>query len=57
MSVKTLIQEAINKDALGFKAALEEELRSRVGLAIEAKMKGDDEEDDDCEEESDDAVK
>lgn len=39
MSVKTLIQEAMNKNALGFEMSLKEELRSRIGLALEAKMK------------------
>lgn len=61
MSVKTLVQEAINKNALGFEAALKEELRNRIGLALEAKMNAkdeeDDEEEDEGEEESDDSVK
>ena len=38
MSVKTLIQEAINKNALGFEETLKEELRVRVAEAISAKM-------------------
>ena len=38
MSVKTLIQEAVDKNALGFEAALREELRSRIALAIESKI-------------------
>lgn len=38
MSVKTLIQEAINKNALGFEEALKEELRARVAEALAAKM-------------------
>lgn len=45
MTVKTLIQEAMNKNALGFEAALKEELRARMALALEAKMNGDDDED------------
>lgn len=61
MSVKTLVQEAINKNALGFEAALKEELRNRIGLALEAKMNAeyqDDEDDEENgEEESDDSVK
>ena len=60
MTVKTLIQEAMNKNALGFETALKEELRSRVALALEAKMKDDtngNDSDDSSEEESDDAVK
>lgn len=61
MSVKTLIQEAINKNALGFETALKEELRTRVALALEAKMKTeeehDDEDEEEGEEESDDAAK
>ena len=55
MSIKTLIQEAINKNALGFEEALKEELRNRIGLALEAKMKKDEEEY--GEEESDDVAK
>lgn len=55
MSIKTLIQEAINKNALGFEEALKEELRNRIGLALEAKMKKD--ENEYGEEESDDVVK
>lgn len=50
MTVKTLVQEANNKNAIGFEAALKEELRNRVGLALEAKMRdhdGDEEESDD----------
>lgn len=56
MTVKTLIQEAINKNALGFEQSLKEELRNRVALALEAKMKSKDE-DEEGEEESDDTVK
>lgn len=57
MTVKTLIQEAINKNALGFEQSLKEELRNRVALALEAKMKSKDEEGEEDEEESDDTVK
>lgn len=60
MTIKTLIQEAMDKNALGFEAALKEELRARVGLALEAKMKGKDEDDEGDtyhpEEESDDTA-
>jgi hypothetical protein len=56
MSVKTLIQEAINKNALGFEETLKEELRNRISLAIEAKMNGNNDEDEEPEEESDDVV-
>ena len=55
MTVKRIIQEAINESPLGLKEALEEELRNRVRLALEAKMEDDeDEEDDDEDEEEDD---
>lgn len=54
MSVKTLIQEAINKNALGFEEALKEELRDRIALALEAKMNGESG-DEDEDEESDDS--
>ena len=54
MSIKTIIQEAMEKDALGFEKALKEELRHRMSLALEAKMNGqpEDEEDEDDEEEA-----
>lgn len=54
MSVKALIQEAINKNALGFEEALKEELRDRIALALEAKMNGESG-DEDEDEESDDS--
>jgi hypothetical protein len=57
MSVRTLIQEAMNKNALGFEETLREELRNRISLALEAKMKNDKEEEEYGEEESDDTVK
>ena len=49
MSIEKIIQESINKNPLGMKEALEEELRGRLALALEAKMKkeSDDEEDED----------
>lgn len=50
MSVKTLIQEAIDKNPLGFEAAMKEELRARIGLALEAKMKSQEDEDEEPEE-------
>lgn len=56
MSIQRIIQEAINKNPHDLKEALEEELRSRIALALEAKMsdeKDDDEEDDDSSEEDD----
>lgn len=49
MSVKTIIQEAINKSPVALKEALEEELRARVALALEAKMKDEDEDEDEDE--------
>lgn len=47
MSIKTLIQEAMNKNPLAFEEALKEELSTRIALALEAKMAPSDEEDDD----------
>lgn len=41
MSIKTIVKEAVDKNALGFEAAVKEELRSRIALALEAKMKTD----------------
>jgi hypothetical protein len=38
MSVKTIIQESIEKNPIGLKAALQEELRSRVAAALESKI-------------------
>lgn len=38
MSTQRIIQESINKNPLGLKEALEEELRARVAEAISAKM-------------------
>jgi hypothetical protein len=52
MTVQKIIQEAINKNPRDLKEALTEELRSRIALALEAKMS--DEEDDDSSEEDDD---
>lgn len=51
MSVKQLIQESINKNPLGMKEALEEELKERVRAAIAEKyeemMESKDEDDED----------
>lgn len=55
MSVKTLIQEAINKNALGFEEALKEELRDRIALALEAKMNGESGDEDEESDDSDDS--
>jgi hypothetical protein len=52
MSIQKIIQEAINKNPHDLKEALEEELRDRIRLALEAKMS--DEEDDDSSEEDED---
>ena len=38
MSIQKIIQEAIEKSPLGVKEAVQEELRSRIALALEAKM-------------------
>lgn len=37
MSMKTIIKEAVAKNALGFEAAVKEELGHRIGAMIEAK--------------------
>ena len=47
MSVQKILQESVEKNPLGLKEAFVEELRSRLGLALEAKMKGKDEDDED----------
>lgn len=52
MSVQKIIKESINMNPLEMKEAITEELRARVALALEAKMK-DDEEEDDMEDEDD----
>jgi hypothetical protein len=46
MSIKQIIQESVNRNPLGLKEALEEELRGRVALALEAKMSEEDEDED-----------
>ena len=60
MSVNKIIREAMDKNPLGMKEALQEELTSRVALALEAKMKKeeDDMEDDmeDDDEDEDDSL-
>jgi hypothetical protein len=38
MSLKQIIQESINRSPLTMKEAFQEELRSRVALALEARM-------------------
>ncbi len=38
MSVKKILQESVEKNPLGLKEAFTEELRARLGLALEAKM-------------------
>jgi hypothetical protein len=57
--VKQIIKEAMDKNPLGLKEAVESELQKRVGLALEAKMQkmkeeDEDESDDEDEDESDD---
>ena len=42
MSIEKIIQASVNKNPLAMKEALEEELRGRLALALEAKMKEDD---------------
>jgi hypothetical protein len=53
MSIEKIIQESVNKNPLAMKEALEEELRSRVALALEAKMSESDDEDEDDEDDED----
>lgn len=53
MTVKRIVEEAINESPLGLKEALEEELRNRIFLALEAKMEDDDEDDEEDEEDDD----
>ena len=53
MSIEKIIQESINKNPLAMKEALEEELRSRLALALEAKMNDMDDEDDEDDEDMD----
>jgi hypothetical protein len=59
MSIKQIIHESINKNPVGLKEALEEELRARVQLALEAKVAEsdhdmEDEDEDDMEDDEDD---
>lgn len=54
MSIKNILQESINKNPIDFKEALEEELRSRVALALEAKMSKDEDDDEDEDDEDED---
>lgn len=39
MSIKKIIKEAMDRDPVALKETLQEELRRRVSLALEAKMK------------------
>ena len=59
MSINQIIKEAMEKNPLALKKTLEEELRKRVGLALEEKMKAesdcDDDDDDDDEDDLDEA--
>jgi hypothetical protein len=41
--IKQIIKEAMDRNPIGLKEALEEELRARIALALEAKMENDDE--------------
>jgi len=52
--VKQIIKEAMDKNPIGLKKALEEELKARVALALEAKkddMENDEDEEDEEEDE------
>jgi hypothetical protein len=50
--VKQIIKEAMDKNPIGLKEAVSEELKTRIALALEAKMKK--EEDDDMGDDEDD---
>lgn len=54
MSIQKIIQESINKNPLEMKEVIAEELRARVALALEAKMKDDEEDDMEDEDEDED---
>lgn len=54
MSVQKIIQESLNKNPLGMKEALEEELRARVAAALQSKIDESKGEDDDSDEDEDD---
>jgi hypothetical protein len=54
MSIQEIIQHAIDKNPLALKEALEEELRGRVALALEAKMREQEEDEDDEDDDEDD---
>lgn len=54
MSIEKIIQHAAEKNPLGMKEALEEELRSRIALALEAKMNDDEDEEDEEDEDDED---
>jgi hypothetical protein len=51
--VKQIIKEAMEKNPLGLKGLVEEELRRRISLVLEAKMGYEDDEDEDDEDEDD----
>ena len=54
MSIEKIIQESINKNPTAMREALEEELKNRIRLALEASDEEMDDEDDDMEDEEDD---
>jgi hypothetical protein len=53
MSIQDIIKHSVEKNPLAMKEALEEELRSRIALAIEAKMMDDEDEEEEDEEDED----
>lgn len=53
MSVKEIIQEAINENPIGVKEALSEELRKRIAAIFEEKLSEASDSDEDDEEEDD----
>jgi len=54
MSIQDIIKHSVEKNPLAMKEALEEELRSRIALAIEAKMMDDEDEEEEDDEEDED---
>lgn len=54
MSVERIIKESLERNPLGVKEALEEELANRIRLALEAKMNDDEDEDEDEDDEDED---
>jgi hypothetical protein len=54
MSVEKMIKESMDKDPMTLKESIQEELRSRIALALEAKMNKESDCDDEDDEDEDD---